>query len=205
MILVDEALWSWRGRRWAHLVSDRSLPELHEFAYHLGKRRVGFQGDHYDVDEDERTRALALGAIAVDSRTLVRRLRSSGLRHRDRIEPWTVHHDGPSGGQASTIASASLREPRLRTRLVQALDDLSFTNQPLVLLERSAEAAAIVDFAEHHLGRLEKASSALSEVWIHPLPSPRSKQGHAHGVAELIARLADAAGPAVIRRPSSGR
>ncbi len=204
MILVDGALWSWRGRRWAHLVSDRSLAELHEFAYQLGKRRVGFQGDHYDVDEDERTRALALGAIDVDSRTLVRRLRSSGLRHRDRMEPWTVHHDGPCGSRASTIASASLREPHLRTGLVRALEDLSFINQPLILLERSQEAAAIVDLAEQHLGRLEKASSALSEVWIHPLPSPRSKQGHAHSVAELIVRLGDAPGPAVIRQPSLG-
>ena len=45
-VLVDAAVWEWRGARWAHLVSDESYDELHEFAQLLGKRRLGFQGDH---------------------------------------------------------------------------------------------------------------------------------------------------------------
>ena len=81
-ILVDEARWPWRGRRWAHLVSDESYEELHEFAALIGKRRVAFQGDHYDVDEAEREQALAAGAVAVNSRELVARLRAAGLRRR---------------------------------------------------------------------------------------------------------------------------
>ena len=32
VILVDPAVWPWRGRRWAHLVSDHSIDELHDFA-----------------------------------------------------------------------------------------------------------------------------------------------------------------------------
>ena len=80
MILVDQAIWPWRGRRWAHLVSDESYDELHDFAAALGIERRAFQGDHYDVPDDYRTRAIELGATPVDARELVRRLRAAGLR-----------------------------------------------------------------------------------------------------------------------------
>jgi len=79
-VLVDEAQWAWRGRLWAHLVSDRSLDELHAAAAAIGVRRVAFQGDHYDVDTLHRERALAARAEPVGSRELVRRLRAAGLR-----------------------------------------------------------------------------------------------------------------------------
>lgn len=80
MILVDDAIWPWRGRRWAHLVSDESYDELHAFAARLGIDQRTFQGDHYDVDTDRRDRAIAIGATAVSGRELVRRLRAAGLR-----------------------------------------------------------------------------------------------------------------------------
>lgn len=48
-ILVDPAMWPWRGRLWAHLVSDSSHEELHAFAARLDIPRQVFQGDHYDV------------------------------------------------------------------------------------------------------------------------------------------------------------
>lgn len=79
-ILVDDAIWPWRGRRWAHLVSDTSYDELHEFAAQLGIPRRAFQGDHYDVPEALRDLAIAHGAVAVEGRVLVRRLRAAGLR-----------------------------------------------------------------------------------------------------------------------------
>ena len=79
-ILVDQAVWPWRGRRWAHLVSDESYDELHRFAARLGIPRRAFQGDHYDIPTEYRERAIELGAESVDSRELVRRLRESGLR-----------------------------------------------------------------------------------------------------------------------------
>ena len=82
VILVDEPIWPWRGRRWCHLVSDESLDELHTFAGRLGIPRHVFQGDHYDLPEDHRPRALELGATEVGSRELVRRLRGAGLRRR---------------------------------------------------------------------------------------------------------------------------
>lgn len=79
-VLVDEAVWPWRGRRWAHLVSDESLDELHAFAAALGVDGRLFDGDHYDIPSELRGAAVGLGAEPVSSRELVRRLRASGLR-----------------------------------------------------------------------------------------------------------------------------
>jgi UDPglucose--hexose-1-phosphate uridylyltransferase len=79
-VLVDEAVWPWRGRRWAHLVSDESLAELHAFAAEIGIPRQVFQGDHYDVHAELREKALEHGATPVGARELARRLQASGLR-----------------------------------------------------------------------------------------------------------------------------
>ena len=100
-VLVDDASWEWRGLRWAHLVSDHSYDELHDFARGIGKRRLGFQGDHYDIDEVDRERALAHGAEPVDSRNLVRRLRDAGLRNRHDKPVWRRIGDWPPGVIAS--------------------------------------------------------------------------------------------------------
>ncbi len=79
-ILVDPAAWPWRGRDWAHLVSDESYEELHAFASRLGIPRRAFQGDHYDVPTELRAQAIGLGAAPIAARELVRRLRAAGLR-----------------------------------------------------------------------------------------------------------------------------
>jgi hypothetical protein len=75
-VYVDDAVWPWRGERWAHLMAD-TLDELHEFAQRLGRPRVSFQdklsGCHYDVTAQMRERALAMGAVAIS-------------RHRDRAQ-----------------------------------------------------------------------------------------------------------------------
>ena len=79
-ILIDEARWWHRGRRWCHLVSDASLDELHAFAAANGIPRRGFQGDHYDIPEDYRDDLIDAGATVVESRELLRRLKAAGLR-----------------------------------------------------------------------------------------------------------------------------
>lgn len=79
-ILIDEARWWYRGLKWCHLVSDADLDELHAFAEANGIPRRGFQGDHYDVPEEYRPELIAAGAVEVESRELVRRLRAAGLR-----------------------------------------------------------------------------------------------------------------------------
>jgi hypothetical protein len=79
-ILIDEARWWHRGRKWCHLVSDTSLDELHGFADANGIPLRGFQGDHYDIPEEYRQAMIDGGAIVVESRELLRRLKAAGLR-----------------------------------------------------------------------------------------------------------------------------
>ena len=79
-ILIDEARWPHRGRKWCHLVSDESYDELHAFADANGIPRRGFQGDHYDIPEEYRADLIAAGAVVVESRVLLRRLKTAGLR-----------------------------------------------------------------------------------------------------------------------------
>lgn len=79
-ILVDSPIWPFRDDLWAHLVSDESYDELHEFAARLGLPRRAFQGDHYDVPRPLRERAIELGAQAVTGRELLLRLTGAGLK-----------------------------------------------------------------------------------------------------------------------------
>ena len=81
-VLIDDAIWPFRDRRWAHLVSDASFDELHAFAERLGLPPRAFHRDHYDVPAELRDDAIALGAQPVSSREIVRRLQAAGLRRR---------------------------------------------------------------------------------------------------------------------------
>jgi len=90
-IFIDSPIWAHRDWLWAHLISDDSYDELHEFAALLGIPRQGFQGDHYDVPAHLHAQAVRLGARPVTGRELVRRLIAAGLKmsrrhpgHRDR-------------------------------------------------------------------------------------------------------------------------
>lgn len=81
-VLVDRAIWRWRGRRWAHLVSDESYDELYGFAAPAGLAAGVVPGRPQRRPEDVRERGLALGAEAVEAAELVRRLRAASLRRR---------------------------------------------------------------------------------------------------------------------------
>lgn len=90
-VLVDPAVWPFRGQLWAHLVSDESYAELHAFAAGLGLPRRAFQGDHYDIPTAVRDSAIGRGAVPVSSRELLTRMASSGLRrHNRRTGPSTT-------------------------------------------------------------------------------------------------------------------
>ena len=85
-VYVDDAVFPWRGRRWAHLMAD-SLDELHAFAERLGIPRRAFQdrhsGAHYDVDTALRAEALRLGAVAISrhqDRAMMRRVIANARR-----------------------------------------------------------------------------------------------------------------------------
>ncbi len=78
-VYVDEAIWKWRGRRWCHLVAD-DIAELHEFANRLGLLRQWFQSkpgrpwrDHYDLPDEARVQALAMGAKPLTTREMAER------------------------------------------------------------------------------------------------------------------------------------
>ena len=87
MILVDRPIWPAHGRKFAHLVSDTSLGELHAFAADLGLPERAFHRDHYDLPDAWWQRAVDQGAEPVDPRELVRRLKASGLRDRGADRP----------------------------------------------------------------------------------------------------------------------
>jgi len=87
VILVDQPIWPAHGRRFAHLVSDVSFEELHRFAEELGLPRRAFHRDHYDLPDFGWDDAVAAGAVPVDPREIVRRLRAAGLRRRSTTPP----------------------------------------------------------------------------------------------------------------------
>jgi len=79
-VYVDDALWSWHGLCWCHLLAD-DIDELHRFAAQLGLQRTSYQGPpktgkpHYDLTAFERSRALRLGAILCSREEIVLVLR----------------------------------------------------------------------------------------------------------------------------------
>ena len=91
-VVVDKAIWPYRGKLWAHLASDDNLTELHDFADLLGLRLMSFQGDHYDVSKEVRDQAIILGAIEIDGRELLARLKKAKLRLPVSERPGTVSY-----------------------------------------------------------------------------------------------------------------
>ena len=79
-VYVDEAMWSWQGLKWCHLLAD-DIDDLHRFAVQLGIKRSSYQGPpitttpHYDLTAYERRRAIAMGARACSREEIVAVLR----------------------------------------------------------------------------------------------------------------------------------
>jgi hypothetical protein len=94
-ILIDEARWWFEGRKWCHMVSDVSYDELLAFTDALDIPRRAFQGDHFDIPQEYREDMITAGAVEVESRELLRRLRGAGLRL------------SPTERRARTVAAAS--------------------------------------------------------------------------------------------------
>jgi len=150
-ILVDAPRWPWRDTLWCHLVSDSSYDELHEFAAHLGCRRVGFQGDHYDINIDTRVRAIELGAVECESRELVRRLRDAGLRVRPSgFEKWQLVSRGVGPLTNSAIAELNVDEFEQLTSAFETLEGLTNSTELRTrcegwfVLSRASSAAVIL-------------------------------------------------------------
>ena len=153
MIFVDTPSWPWRGSLWGHMVSDASLAELHNFAQGIGKRRIGFQGDHYDINVDEHALAVQAGAISFGSRELVRRLRESGLRQRSKQNPWTPIYQSNtvhSFEQLNEIVSTTITTPDHRRRLQMVLASAGQRPDALrvLVVERPEEVAMVLEFLD---------------------------------------------------------
>ena len=73
----------WRGPS-CHLIAD-SVDELMEFAVAMGLRREWFQPKstpHFDLTADARATAVAMGAIELDRRGLIRKVREIRAKRR---------------------------------------------------------------------------------------------------------------------------
>ena len=77
-VYVDKLVdYGWRHGPSCHLIAD-SVDELIEFAVAMGLRREWYQpksSPHFDLVADGRALAVANGAIELDSRAFVRKLR----------------------------------------------------------------------------------------------------------------------------------
>ncbi len=171
-VLVDEAVWPWRGARWAHLVSDDSVDELHAFAQLLGLRRMAFQGDHYDVSTDVRQRALALGAEPVRGRDLVRRLRAAGLRLSADERPGSWEEIGRWLGTGARPDVGSV----VPAALIEALNrvDARWGVAEVVAFQRTTETVVVVEDTE-------------GVALVGPVPGEVEARCHDDRIVELLA------------------
>jgi hypothetical protein len=164
-VLVDDPIWPWRGRRWAHLVSDSELDELHAVAHSIGMPYLSFQGDHYDVHEGLRLLAIDRGALPTPARDLVRALRAAGLRHKGSMEPWKWSGSVVTGPHAvvEALDAMGLDDVDGRERCVAALSELG-EGARLRTARRSATRLAVVsaDGPRRPGGGLERISSQLT-------------------------------------------
>lgn len=95
-IWIDTPIWPAHGRLWCHVISDRSLAELHTFAERAAIPARSFEGDHYDVPAERWAEVIAAGARPTSGGDLARRLAASGLRFRKRRgeRPLGRHENG---------------------------------------------------------------------------------------------------------------
>ncbi|MEI7444502.1 MAG: DUF4031 domain-containing protein [Burkholderiales bacterium] len=66
-VYVDDARTPFRGWRMCHMLADTD-EELQAMAEALGLQRRWQHGDHYDLNEEARERAVALGAVEIGRR-----------------------------------------------------------------------------------------------------------------------------------------
>ncbi|WP_316851846.1 DUF4031 domain-containing protein [Aquipseudomonas alcaligenes] len=116
-VYVDSEEVRWKGRSWCHLVAD-TLDELHHFAAQLGLQRKWFQSKsfypHYDVTLSVRARAIQLGAIDADRKTIIgccKQMRAEMLAQRTQQQSLLLEPGGIHGtcSQAASRASFPTR------------------------------------------------------------------------------------------------
>jgi hypothetical protein len=69
MIYIDNINLTFRGKKYCHMVSDKSIDELMEFALKIGLKKEWFQDKstpHFDVAPSIKRKALSIGAKELD-------------------------------------------------------------------------------------------------------------------------------------------
>lgn len=201
MILVDPPAWPAHDTLWSHLVSDRSLTELHDFAAGLGIGRRAFDLDHYDIPASRHQDAVDAGAIPLGGGELTRRLLRSGLRvpGRDRAvlkglrSRWLLAR--PDDHAVVDDLLTRWREPHRTyhgpTHLAEtltALDLLTADDGPDETTRRAAELALWFHDAVHDglTPQDEQASAELAERELTGSTAFRSDRALSRRVADLV-------------------
>lgn len=138
MIYVDAPLWPAHGTRFAHLVSDGDVEELHAFAASLGMSRRAFDGDHYDLPERLHAAAVDAGACPVDRRGMVGIVRAA-RRRRTQGSAGQGHAGQERAGQGMLADALRERWDRLAARVHPAPDRRAWREAGEELLARWRE------------------------------------------------------------------
>ena len=73
-VYVDPSVIPYHGKLFCHLIAD-SIFELHAFAEKIGVKRCWFhRGNHYDLNSEQRCRAVESGAQEVSGLSLLKKL-----------------------------------------------------------------------------------------------------------------------------------
>ena len=181
-VLVDSARFPAHGRWWAHLASDTSTAELHEFAARLGIARRAFEGDHYDVPAELVDAAVAAGAHPVPTRELLRRLQVAGLRTPKRRGEKVLATGVEDGRRVDVVRARAVPLPHGTHHLV--LEDggarvtAELTGRVLGFRRRWTRTAAGTAVVHDGLcapeGPLPPAGSARAGDWWAPLLVPEA-------------------------------
>ncbi len=216
-VLIDPPRWPAHGTRFSHLVSDRSLDELFEFADGQELPVRAFDHDHYDVPERRHDHLVAAGAEAVEASELVRRLVASGLRVRapDRTpKPADVLPGLVTAWHDLLPDSPGLGEDLLRrwqephrhyhdvrhlAQVLAALDTVTGSRPPRPVLLAAWFHDAVHDGVQ---GSDEERSAALAEAALAEAGLPASEVAEVARLVRLTADHApepgDAAGIALV-------
>ncbi len=174
-LLIDTPRWPAHDRLWAHLVSDASLAELHDFAARVGLPARSFEGDHYDVPAEHHAAVVAAGARLVEGRVVVQALQRSGLRlPKRRGERVLGSWDQPGWGLAlgarrvDCVASTLPPVGTELARWVLALDD-----EGRLALDGARLPPAVATDARHGFLRLRgDRTTPWRHVAVHHRPGP---------------------------------
>lgn len=202
-VYIDPPRWPAHGTVFSHLISDRSLAELHAFARELGVPERAFDQDHYDVPAHRHAAAVAQGAVPVDGKQLARILIRSGLRIPARRRPaklatalasrWERHVPGHArlGGQLRQRWREPHRDYHGPGHLLAVLEALDLLTDAAPSLELVLAAWFHDAVHDGRAGQDERDSAELARRLLTDESSPRDTPVQDPATAQWGPRTAD--------------